>query len=193
MLQIWRADMAALLPALALAGLAAVTAEHRLQCSSLPSFDNSDVGCYKLNIFAAVKYFCVVRSCTSTSGACARRGASSWAACSASRSSHTSSATRSGTRVWWDEIQYLQYLQYLQLCVSTGDGLPGLPGPVPAAGPGAALLEAVPLLQTWPQHRRGQRGQCQAGAGPSFNNEHLKHTKSSNQWIQRDTNHFYCP
>ena len=36
--------MAALLPALALAGLAAVTAEHRLQCSSLPSFDNSDVG-----------------------------------------------------------------------------------------------------------------------------------------------------
>ena len=35
--------MAALLPALA--GLTAVTAQHRLQCSSLPSFDNSDVGC----------------------------------------------------------------------------------------------------------------------------------------------------
>ena len=116
MLQIWRADMAALLPALALAGLAAVTAEHRLQCSSLPSFDNSDVGCYKLNIFAAVKYFCVVRSCTSTSGACARRAASSWAACSASRSSHTSSATRSGTRVWWDEIPVISTISTI-VCI----------------------------------------------------------------------------
>ena len=78
------------------------------------------------------------------------------------------------------------------LCVSTGDGLPGLPGPLPPAGPGAALLEAVPLLQTRPQHRRGQRGQRQAGEGPTqlrveiTNNEHLKHTKSSNQWFQVD-------
>ena len=67
-----------------------------------------------------------------------------------------------------DTISTISTISTIAFCVSTGDGLPGLPGPLPAPGPGAALLEAVPLLQTRPQHRRGQRGQRQAGAGPSL-------------------------